>query len=337
MKKLGKILLILLTVFVLALIVAISFTIGWRPFLGPKTRPLTAEKFQSTPQRLQRGRYLFTTLAGCTDCHSQHNWQEHGAPVIPGTEGGGQFLDMPDLPGHVEAPNITPDVETGAGSWSDDQLARAIREGIGHDGRTLFPMMPYQKWKNMSDEDVASVVVYLRSLSPIHHQTQPTQIIFPVKYLIRSAPEPVTLPVMSPNPSDQIEYGKYLVTVAGCGECHTPQIKGAPIPGMDLAGGWMMRGPWGAAATANITPDASGIGYYDEALFMKVLRTGYVGARKLNSIMPFGDFQNLTEQDLKAIFAYLRTVKPVKHRVDNTLPVTYCKLCKQWHGAGDQN
>lgn len=337
MKKLGKILLILLTVFVLALVVAISFMIGWRPFLGPKTRPLTARKFQSTPQRLQRGQYLFTTLAGCTDCHSQHNWQEHGAPVIPGTEGGGQFLDMPDLPGHVEAPNITPDVETGAGSWTDDQLARAIREGIGHDGRALFPMMPYQKWKNMSDEDVASIVVYLRSLPPIHHQTQPTQIIFPVKYLIRSAPEPVTLPVMSPNPSDQIEYGKYLVTVAGCGECHTPQIKGAPIPGMDLAGGWMMRGPWGAAATANITQDASGIGYYDEALFMQTLRTGYVKARKLNSIMPFGDFKNLTDQDLKAIFAYLRTVKPVKHRVDNSLPPTYCKLCQQWHGAGNQN
>ncbi len=337
MKKLGKILLISLSVLVVVLAVAITFTIGWRPFFGPKTRPLTARKFESTPQRLERGRYLFTALAGCTDCHSQHNWQEHGAPVIPGTEGGGQFLDMPDLPGHVEAPNITPDVETGASSWTDDQLARAIREGIGHDGRALFPMMPYQKLKNMSDEDVASVVVYLRSLPPIHHQTQPTQIIFPVKYLIRSAPEPVTQAVMSPNPSDQIKYGEYLVTVAGCGECHTPQNKGAPLPGMELAGGWVMRGPWGAAATANITPDASGIGYYDEALFTKVLRTGYVGARRLNSIMPFGDFQNLTDQDLKAIFAYLRTVKPVKHRVDNSLPLTYCKVCQMWHGAGDQN
>ena len=205
MKKLGKILIISLTVLVVALAVVITFTIGWRPFGGPKTRPLTARKFESTPQRLERGRYLFTALAGCTDCHSQHKWQEHGAPVIMGTEGAGQFLDMPDLPGHVEAPNITPDAETGAGTWTDDQLARAIREGIGHDGRALFPMMPYQKWKNMSDEDVASVVVYLRSLPPVHHQTQPTQIIFPVKYLIRNAPEPVTQPVMSPNPSDQIQ------------------------------------------------------------------------------------------------------------------------------------
>jgi hypothetical protein len=66
-------------------------------------------------------------------------------------------------------------------------------------------------------------------------------------------------------------------------------------------------------------------------------RTGYVKARKLSSIMPFGEFTNLTDDDLKAIFAYLRTLPPVKHRVDNSLPLTYCKLCRKKHGAGDQN
>lgn len=336
-KKLTRILLISLCLIVLLLAAAITLTIGWRPIIGPKARPLTARKFESTPQRIERGRYLFTALAGCLDCHSQHNWQEHGAPVIPGTEGGGQFFDMPDLPGHVVAANITPDVETGAGSWSDDQIARAIREGIAHDGHTLFPMMPYQKWRQMSDEDLASVVVYLRSLPPVHHKWEATEIVFPVKYLIRSAPQPVTEPVPSPNPADRLQYGEYLTTVAGCGECHTPMSKGAPIPGMEFAGGWLMRGTWGAAATANITPDATGISYYDEALFIQTLRTGYVKARPLNSIMPYGDFKNLTDDDLKAIFAYMRSVQPVKHRVDNSLPPTYCKLCKQWHGAGEQN
>ena len=68
------------------------------------------------------------------------------------------------------APNLTPDPETGAGSWTDDQLARAMREGVGHDGRALFPIMPYQHYRNMSDEDLASVVVYLRSLPPVHNQ-----------------------------------------------------------------------------------------------------------------------------------------------------------------------
>ncbi len=82
------------------------------------------------------------------------------------------------------ASNLTPDPETGAGSWTDDQLARAIREGVGHDGRALFPIMPYQRYRNMSDEDLASVVVYLRSLPAVHNRLPATEIIFPVKYLI---------------------------------------------------------------------------------------------------------------------------------------------------------
>jgi mono/diheme cytochrome c family protein len=164
-----------------------------------------------------------------------------------------------------------------------------------------------------------------------------TEIIFPVKYLIRSVPEPVTAPVASPDPADRVTYGQYLATIGGCGDCHAPQQRGQPVAGFTYAGGQLMQGPWGEAATANITPDASGISYYDEALFVEVMRTGYVKARKLNSIMPFGAYKNLRDEDLKAIFAYLRTVKPVKHRVDNSDPPTYCKLCRLKHGGGDQN
>ena len=80
-------------------------------------------------------------------------------------EGAGDVQPYADLPGKIVAPNLTPDPETGAGNWTDDQLARAIREGIGHDGRALFPMMPYTHFREMSDEDLASVIVYLRSLT----------------------------------------------------------------------------------------------------------------------------------------------------------------------------
>lgn len=337
MKKLRTVLLAAGMAGALGLIAVISVTIGWRPFFGPKARPLTSGKFEATPHRLARGRYLAVGLAGCSECHSQHDWNAHGAPVTPGTEGGGQWLNMPDLPGRVVAPNLTPDVEAGAGSWTDDQLARAIREGIGHDGRTLFPMMPYQSFRKMSDEDVASVVVYLRSLTAVNNQLAKTEIVFPVKYLMRSAPEPVTMPVPSPDIADRVKYGQYLATLGGCADCHTPQERGQPVAGFEYAGGMVMSGPWGEAATANITPDPSGISYYDEELFLQVMRSGYVKARKLNPIMPFGAFKNLTDDDLKAIFAYLRTVKPVKHRVDNTQPPTFCKLCRQKHGGGDQN
>ncbi len=230
--------------------------------------------------------------------------------------------------GSLVAPNITPDAETGAGTWSDDELARAIREGIKHDGTTIFPIMPYAEYKTLSDEDLAAVVVYIRSLPPVRHSLPASKIDFPVNYLVRSAPEPVTAPVARPA-ADPIARGKYMVKL-GCG-CHTPNEK------LRFSGGAPLAGPWGSVASANITPDASGIEYYSEASFITVLRTGYVGARKLNSIMPFGYFKNLSDDDLKAIYAYLRTVQPIKHRVDNSLPATYCKVCKQKHGAGDQN
>ena len=337
MKKLGKILLWALVALVLLLVVGISLTIGWRPFIGPRARPLTSRHFESTPPRLERGRYLFTATAGCNGCHSLHDWNTHGAPVLPQGEGVGQVMWFTNLPGRIVASNITPDPETGAGNWTDDQLARAIREGIGHDGRALFPMMPYQQFRHMSDEDLASLVVFLRTLPPVQHALPPTEIIFPVKYLIRSVPQPVTEPVTAPDRSDSVKWGQYLVTIASCTACHTPQTRGEVPPGMEYSGGFTLEGPWGSVASANITPDPTGISYYDEALFIQVMRTGYVKARKLSSIMPFGEFQGLTDDDLKAMFAYLRTLKPVKHRVDNSLPPTYCKLCRLKHGAGDQN
>jgi Cytochrome c len=338
MSRTARILAITALSIVVLLLGAITFTVGWRPFLGPKARPLTARKFEATPARLERGRYLTENVLSCFECHSEHDWTKHDAPVVPGTEGAGQDMGMMEgLPGHVVAPNITPDPETGAGNWTDDQLARAIREGVGHDGRALFPFMPYQDFSHLSDEDLASVVVFLRSLAPVRHQLPTTEIIFPVKYLIRSVPEPITSPVPASDLSTPVKRGEYLVTVAGCGDCHTPQVKGQPVKGLEFAGGMPFKGPWGDVASANITPDPSGISYYDEALFVQVLRTGYVKAREVNQIMPWSDYRGMTDEDLKAIFAYLRTLPPVKHRVDNSEPPTDCKICGNRHGAGNLN
>jgi hypothetical protein len=335
MKKLGKILLLLLLARFVLLAVVISVTIGWRPFIGPRARAASPQTFERTPQRLARGRYLTQGLAGCESCHSPKDWKTHGAPNLPGMELAGQVIPFPELPGRIVASNLTPDSETGSGQWSDGELARAVREGIGHDGRTLFPMMPYDAYHSMSDEDVASIVVFLRSLPPVRNPLPPTQVSFPVNYLIRGVPKPETQPVHGPEDSDVLKRGAYLVNL-GCG-CHTPVNRGMPLPGMQWAGGEVLKGPWGETTSANITADASGIGYYDEATFITALRTGYVGARALSPIMPYGEFKNLNDDDLKAMFAVLRAAKPVKHRVDNTLPPTYCKLCKQKHGAGEQN
>jgi mono/diheme cytochrome c family protein len=338
MSKMGKILGWTLLILILLLAVGITFTIGWRPFVGPRTRPLTDVKFQSTPQRLARGEYLVHVTA-CMECHAPHQWTAHDAPIPPNMVAAGQDMSvLKGLPGRIIAPNISPDPATGAGNWTDDQLARAIREGISHDGRALFPIMPYPDFRAMSDEDLASIIVYLRSLPPVHQKQDQTQIIFPVNYLIRAVPQPLTEPVPAPDVSTPEKRGKYLVTIIGCTDCHTSQDdQGQPLPGMGFAGGFIMEGPWGRVASSNITPDPSGIPYYDLALFTQVFRTGYAKSRPINQIMPWTSFREMTDEDIAAMFSYIKTLKPVMHRVDNTEPPTYCKIDKQMHGGGNQN
>jgi mono/diheme cytochrome c family protein len=197
--------------------------------------------------------------------------------------------------------------------------------------------MPYQHFRELPDEDVASIIVYLRALAPVRNPLPKTQVVFPVNRLMLSAPQPVTSPVSRPDVSDPVKRGELLVNAATCADCHTPQDKGQPIPGMDFAGGFLLDGPWGRVASANLTPDPSGIPYYDETRFVHAMKTGYVGARELNQIMPWPTFRNMADEDLKAIYAYLKTLKPVRHRVDNTLPPTYCKVCRQYHGGGELN
>jgi hypothetical protein len=216
-------------------------------------------------------------------------------PIIPGTMFSGDIQPYTDLPGRIVAPNLTSDKQTGIGSWTDDQLARAIREGIGHDGRALFPMMPYPHFREMSDEDLASVIVFLRSLPAVRHELPKTEIIFPVKYLIRSVPEPITAPVADePNSSDVVKRGARLVNLGLCSDCHTAAVKGQSIAGLEFGGGGILTGSFGTVASANLTPDASGIPYYTEAMFIQTIRTGYVGARPLHPIMPVRVYKNLT-------------------------------------------
>ena len=286
---------------------------------------------------MERGQYLVSSVSGCLFCHSEIDWQAPGFGVKAGTEGGGQSWAEEGLP-WITVPNITPDAETGAGTWTDDMLARAIREGIGHDGRTLFPLMPYGQYKYMSDEDLASVIVYVRSLTPMRRTLPPSEIPFPLNRLINGAPEPVTAPVPEPNRANPVEYGGYLVRLGVCRDCHTPtDPQGQPVQGLELAGGFPIEGPYGKVASANITPAPSGIPYYTEDLFLEMMRTGQVKARKIHDAMPWSMYGTQTDEDLKAMFAYLKTIPPAPHRVDNTLPPTDCPRCLLRHGAGDRN
>lgn len=191
----------------------------------PDSAPAARIRIEPTAERLVRGKYLYT-LADCDGCHSERDTSRFGGPVVAGRQGVGTvFPKEMGLPGVVAPPNITPDRETGIGAWTDGEKIRAIREGVDRNGRTLFPMMPYEGYRHMSDEDVCSLVVCLDSLPPVKHQVPPTQLNFPVGLFIKSAPKPAGH-VAAPDIKDRNSYGEYLVTIAGCRECHTPALSG---------------------------------------------------------------------------------------------------------------
>ena len=338
MKGWKKALVITLCVLVAAVSIGLPAVVGIRPFIGPRARPLTARRFEPTPERLERGRYLtMSARTPCIMCHSPLATTDGRISVVKGMEFAGRSW-VPDGTPFVTAPNLTPDPETGVGTWSDDQLARAIREGISHDGRTLFPIMPYQAFRNMSDEDLASIIVFLRSLPPVRNPLPKTAIPFPLNRLINSAPQPVEGPV-APDMSTPEKRGEYIARLAVCADCHsTRDIEGNGRPGMALAGGTPL--PFGdrrVIYSANITPAVNGIPYYTEDLFIETMRTGRVRARPLDDMMPTAFFGKMTDQDLKDLFAYLKTLTPVDHYVDNSLPPTYCAKCKMQHGGGERN
>jgi mono/diheme cytochrome c family protein len=318
-------------------VAGVPATVGIRPFIGARARPLTDRQFEATPERLERGRYLTTSgRAPCALCHSPLEIPGGGLAIPAGREFSGRNW-APEGAAFVTAPNLTPDPETGTGTWTDDQLARAIREGIGHDGRTLFPIMPYEKFRAMTDEDLASIIVYLRSLKPVRNTLPKSAVPFPLNRLINSVPEPVEGPV-SADLSTPEKRGQYIVRMAACADCHTTGDESGPRAGMDFAGGSSLSFEGRKTVySANLTPAVNGIPYYTEDLFIETMRTGRVRARQLDQFMPTGFYRNMTDQDLKDIFAYLKTLKPVDHYVDNALPPTKCPRCGLTHGGGERN
>lgn len=305
------------------------------PTTSYEARPLTNRKFEVTAERLARGRYLAEGVGYCLGCHSPVDTQRAGWPPLPNKIGSGFDYTSWGFPGQI-APNITPDRDTGIGNWTDDMLARAIREGVGHDGHLLDPsVMPYEFHRFMSDEDLASIIVYLRSIPPIRNT-------LPAFRSTRKVASPFAIPILKPisrpDGSTSEKRGAYLVQLGACQWCHTLRDESRqPLPGLAFAGGDLIVNVHETASSANITPDPSGISYYDEGQFLRTMRTGHVGARRISSNMPWWYFGHMTDDDLRAIFGYLRTVPAVRHRVDNAEPVSYCKVCGRKHGGGSLN
>lgn len=319
MKKIFKVIGILLIIVVLAIVAIIVYIKVALPDVGEPPQ-LTVE---ATPERVGRGKYLANAVTVCMDCHSTRDWSKFSGPVTSGTHGkGGERFDQSlGFPGVFYSKNITP---SGISSYSDGELYRVITTGVNKQGKAMFPIMPYPYYGKMDDEDIYSIIAYVRTLTPIENPVQESEADFPMSVILNTIPAKGS-PVKRPDPSDKIAYGGYMVNASGCIECHTQVEKGQIIRDLAFSGGRDFTFPDGSVVrSANITPDPeTGIGKWTEEFFIQSFKayadssyvTPSVRPGEYNTIMPWTMYCNMNVEDLGAIYAYLKTVAPMKNSV----------------------
>ncbi len=258
---------------------------------------------------VMRGGYLFAA-AGCAGCHTDA--KNDGKPLA-----GGRALATPF--GIFYGPNITPDPQYGIGKWTEADFRRALREGIGRDGRYLFPVLPFPAFTGMTDADIAAVWAFLQTQAPVAqpdklHQVKPpfgwrSLLVGWRTLFFKEGP-------LVPDPGHDAEWnrGSYLANaVVHCGECHTPRnLLGALKTSLAFSGN--PNGPDNQKAP-NITPDpAKGIGKWGLEDIETVLKTGqrpnfdFVGSGMAEVVKGTGQ---LTDADRRAIAVYLKSLRPV--------------------------
>jgi mono/diheme cytochrome c family protein len=296
----------------LALVVCVSFSLS----CGHTRVPLPAvpEVVLGDPAMLRsRGEYIVRNVSVCGHCHAADPKRDADGPL----SGGMEFRDW--RIGTARAANLTPDAATGLGTWSEAEIVRALRNGQSKDGRLLAPVMPYEWFHQMSDRDAFAVARYLKSLPPVRHPvSQSPNFWFQLGKALFLSPKPPASP-SAPTPGPTAEYGGYLAQHVGlCADCHTPRsgIRSAPDKSRLFAGA--ADPPAGFPANpSNLTPDnATGIGQWSEADFLRTLRTG-VNPRgvSLHPFMPWREIRRMSDDDLRAIYRYLRTLRPIGNEV----------------------
>jgi mono/diheme cytochrome c family protein len=256
---------------------------------------------------VERGSYLVNGVLTCGNCHT---------PRGPGGEfamdkqlsGGPQEWDTPAF--KVKGANITPDRETGIGSWTDAEIKRAMLEGVRPNGTQLAPIMPYGFYKVFSAADLDAVVAYLRSVPAVSNKVQAPLYKAP---LHAETPAGADKPLAPADLSDPVKRGFYLVTIGHCMECHTPRLNGRVDFDKDLGkGGEQFRGPWGVSVSRNITSHfEKGIGAWTDADIKRAITQGIrKDGTPLKPPMGYPLYAHMTDADLSDVVAYLRTVPP---------------------------
>jgi mono/diheme cytochrome c family protein len=263
---------------------------------------------------IARGKYVFGATGGC-GCHTVKD-----GPV----NAGGRKYDGPF--GTVHSTNITPDRQTGIGTWTDDQIIAAIRLGRRPNGERLLPVHPYPVFNGMAEGDLRALVAYLRTLPPVNRPNDPKRITVPLfesvflpAWLAAFAPRETPPPVA---PTSGVARGEYLVKAVGhCSECHTPRtVTMASDASRFLAG--TTSGPEGATVP-NITPDAdTGLGKWSVEEIAEYLGSGLrpdgdVAGGLMGEVIQgtAAGYKDMTRDDLLAIARYLKTIPPVRNRV----------------------
>lgn len=259
---------------------------------------------------LERGAYLVKTIAACGNCHTAK-----GGPMAANELAGG--FPIKEGPIDTVTPNLTPDRETGIGGWTDRELTVAIRDGKRPDGTLIGPPMPYDMYRHLSDSDTNAMIAYLRTLKPVRNETPKSVYGMPLP----PAYGPPVGSVPDVDRSDKVAYGAYLAGPVGhCMECHTTmsqQPGRRDYDNMLGAGGFTFEGPWGESVAANITPDKeTGIGNWTDDQIKSAITDGVrPDGTMLRPPMAFSSYKGIRNEDLDAIVAYLRSIRPIRHEV----------------------
>jgi len=296
---------------------------------GKYVRPVSDAPLERTSERLARGSYLVNQVMLCPACHTTRaNGNIHLEPERTDAFLGGGNTYVDKGLGTLWIPNLTPDPETGLGDWKDDEIVRAIRDGVSRDGHFLIPLMPYFSYQHLSDEDARAVVAYLRSIPP-YKQPRPrpeNKLSFMQKMLFKVVGVQMHKPVAdvgAPDKSDKRAYGHYVARIAACTECHSLTEKG-PREETDplyLAGSDQAFDDPGLGQTyaRNLTPDPeTGLGNFDAAAIKQALRTGrrLDGKRMappMSIVIPH--LSGLADDDMDALVAYLKSVPAAHNKV----------------------
>jgi mono/diheme cytochrome c family protein len=320
MKKVFKVILVIIVLIIIG-IVGVAFYVKTAL---PNVGAAPDIKVDITPERVARGRYLANNVAACMDCHSQRDWSVYAGPIKNGTFGGGgeEFGKAISFPGTLYSRNITP---YGLSTWTDGEIFRTITTGENKNGKALFPLMGYLAYGKMDQEDVYSIIAYLRTLPSLKNDVPERALDFPLNFIVNTIP---TKAALSPKPdtNNKVDYGRYLITTANCVECHSKVDKGKRIAGSEFGGGRNFSFPNGTIATSpNISPDKeTGIGNWSEEMFIQKFKqyrdtayhTQLVSQNDFNTPMPWLMYSGMTRNDLAAIYEYLRTVKPINNKVE---------------------